>query len=288
MGDEQKKIIKDYMMITIGFFIVALSLTIFLIPADLAVGGITGLAMVIHRILPSMSVGMLVLAMNVILFGIAFLSIGLQFGTKSIYASLGLSLSIWLLERYLPFKGVLTEDVMLNLIYGILIQAIGMAIIFYENASTGGTDIVAKMLNKFFHLDIGKALLAADFIVTVMAIFTFGTKLGLYALLGVIFNGFIIDGMIAGLHRKMHVFIVSFQPETIKEFIINDLGRGATVYHGEGAYTNSPRKVIMAVMNKKEFIQLKGYIRKTDPQAFVTVGIVHEVLGKGFITNESW
>ncbi|KGG81313.1 membrane protein [Caloranaerobacter azorensis H53214] len=277
-----KNIVKDYVIISIGIIIVAFALSFFLVPADLAVGGITGLAMVIKSVIPSVSIGVLMFIMNLILFVVAFLLIGTQFGAKTIYASFGLSGAMWVFEKFFTIKGPVTDDILLNLFYGILIQGIGMAIIFYQNASTGGTDIIAKILNKFFSIDIGKSLLMADFVVTLLAVLTFGAKLGLYALLGVIMNGFVIDNVIEGLNVKMNVMVISSVPDKIKMFITEELERGATIYYAEGAYTNQTRPVIMAVMNKKEFIRLKSYIKKIDKKAFVTVSTVHEVLGEGF------
>lgn len=277
-----RNILKDYIIISVGIIIVAFALSFFLVPADLAVGGITGLAMVIKSVFPSVSIGALMFIMNLILFVVAFLLIGTQFGAKTIYASFGLSGAMWIFEKYFTIDVPLTDDILLNLFYGILIQGIGMAIIFYQNASTGGTDIIAKILNKFFSIDIGKSLLMADFVVTLLAVLTFGTKLGLYALLGVIMNGFVIDSVIEGLNIKMNVTVISSVPNKIKSFITKELERGATIYYAEGAYTNKTRPVIMAVMNKKEFIRLKSYIKKIDNKAFVTVSTVREVLGEGF------
>lgn len=277
-----KKIIKDYFIISLGVVIVALGLHLFLVPANLAVGGVSGFAIVVNNIFPNLSIGSIMLIMNIILFVIGFIFIGKQFGTKTIYASFALSGFIWVIEKLYPLEQPLVEDMLLNLFFGILIGGIGMAIVFYQNASTGGTDIIAKILNKYFHLNIGKSLLLADLVVTILAGLTFGLELGLYALLGVIMNGFIIDNIIEGLDLKISVSIISSQPDEIKAFINNNLVRGATIYRAEGAYTNQERPVITAVMNRKEFINLKAFIKKTDKNAFVMVSSVREVLGEGF------
>lgn len=277
-----KSIIKDYITITIGVIIVALGLTFFLVPADLAVGGVTGLAMVINSIYPQLSIGPMMIIMNLILFIIAFILIGRQFGAKTIYASFALSGTIWIIDVFVPIYEPLVDDMFLNLFFGILIQGIGMAIIFYQNASTGGTDILAKILNKFLHIEIGKALLISDFIITFLAGLTFGLELGLYALLGVIMNAFVIDNVIEGLNIKISISIITSYPEEIKKFINKDLNRGATIYRGEGSYTNVDRIVITTVMNKKEFIKLKKFIKKKDKDAFAMISNVREVLGNGF------
>ncbi|RKD21422.1 Uncharacterized membrane-anchored protein YitT, contains DUF161 and DUF2179 domains [Caminicella sporogenes DSM 14501] len=274
--------IKDYVIVTIGVIIVALGLSFFLVPADLAVGGITGLAMVINNIFPQIAIGPMLVVMNILLFIIGFILIGKQFGIKTIYASFALSGIIWVIEAFFHIEKPLVDDMFLNLFYGILIQGIGMAIIFYQNASTGGTDIIAKILNKFFYIEIGKALLLADFMITFLAGITFGLKLGLYALLGVLMNTVIIDSVIEGLNLKINISIITSSPDKIKKFINEELKRGATLYYAEGAYTNENRTVISTVMNKKEFIRLKKFIKENDKNAFVIVSNVREVLGNGF------
>lgn len=277
-----RKIIKDYMIITIGVIILALGLCLFLVPADLAVGGVTGFAMVINNTFPGLSIGHMMFIMNLILFAVGFILIGKQFGAKTIYASFALTGVVWIMDEFISIYNPIVDDMFLNLFFGILIQGIGMAIIFYRNASTGGTDIVAKILNKFFHIEIGKALLLSDFVITLLAGLTFGLELGLYALLGVIMNAFVIDNVIEGLNLKINVSIISVYSDEIREYINKELNRGATVYRAEGAYTNSNRTVITAVMNKKQFIRLKGFIKEKDEEAFVMSSTVREVLGNGF------
>ncbi len=275
---------KEYLIITLGFIIVALGLTVFLIPSNLAVGGVTGLSMIIHTHFNFLSVGFLLILINSILFIIAFFTLGPAFGSKSIYASLGLSASIWFIQKIFPAMKPLTDDLFINLIFGMLVSSTGMSLVLYQNASTGGTDILAKILNKFMHIPIGRSLLFVDFFITILAGLTFGPRLGLYALLGVIMNGMIIDNMIAGLGTKINVHIVCNNPEIIREFITKNLLRGATVYKAEGAYTNEPKTVIVAVMSKREFIRLKKHIELNEPSAFVTANVVHTVLGQGFLS----
>ena len=277
-----RDLIKDYLIISLGVVIVALGLSVFLIPANLAVGGVTGFAMVINNIFPHISVGSVMITMNVVLFIIAFILIGKQFGAKTIYASFALSGTIWLIEVIYPLNDVIVDNMILNLFYGILIQGIGMAVIFYQNASTGGTDIIAKIINKFFHIEIGKSLLFSDFLITLMAGLTFGLELGLFALLGVIMNAFIIDNIIEGLNLKIKLSIITICPEKIKEYITEELDGGATIDKGEGAVRGENREVLTKVINKKEFIRLKSYVKEVDEDAFVTASNIKEVLGNGF------
>ncbi|MCB2299135.1 YitT family protein [Clostridium tagluense] len=277
-----KKIIKEYILITIGLALVAVGFYFFLVPNNLAVGGVSGLAMIINLYVPALSIGAIMLVLNLILFIIGFIFIGSSFGVKTIYSSLGLSGMIWILEKTCPMSGSITNDLFLELIFGILIGAVGLGMVFNQNASTGGTDIIAKILYKYFHLDIGKALLLSDFLVTILAGIAFGPKIGMYALLGVIINGFTIDAVIAGMNICKKIEVVSSRGEEIKRYIIEELGRGATLYTAKGAYTNEEKEVITTVLGKKEFIKLKIYIKEIDKKAFIITYNVHEILGEGF------
>jgi uncharacterized membrane-anchored protein YitT (DUF2179 family) len=277
-----KKTIYEYVMITIGLILVAAGVYFFLIPNDLAAGGVTGLAMVINHYFPVLNVGAIMLVLNVILFIIGFIFIGSGFGLKTIYSSLMLSFIISMMEVLFPLEGPITQDIFINLIFGILVGAIGMAIVFNQNASTGGTDIIAKIFNKYMHLDIGKGLLLADLLVTLLAIAAFGATVGMYSLLGVILNGFIVDSAIQGFNVIKKVEIVSSKGKEIKEFIIKELDRSATLYDAKGAYSLQNKEVITTVLGKREVIRLKNYIKGIDSKAFIITYNVHETLGEGF------
>lgn len=271
---------KDFLLITIGVFLVAVSVVYFFQPNNIAAGGVTGLAIVINNYIPFISVGPLVLIMDGILYIIAFLVLGSKFGGKSIYASIVLSSSMWILDKFAYFP--VTDDLMLATIFGTLISALGMAIVFNANASTGGTDIIAKILNRFFHVNIGKSLLLVDFFVTMLGAITFGLNKGLYALLSVIINGFAIDKVIAGFNVCKEIIIISEKNEEISKFIIDELERGCTFLKGVGGYSGKENDLLYTILGRNEFIKLKRYITEVDKRAFITVGEVHEVLGEGF------
>ncbi|MDO6353698.1 YitT family protein [Caloramator sp. CAR-1] len=276
------KKIKEYILITIGLVFVAAGIEYFLVPNDLAAGGVSGLAIVINYYFPSISVGTFMLAANIILFIVAFILIGPSFGAKTIYASLGLSGIIWVMEKFFPIAKPLTNNLLLELIYGILISGVGMGIVFNQNASTGGTDIIAKILNKFFHFNIGKALLISDLVVTLGALITFGAEKGMYALLGVILNGAVIDEVIQGINTVKEVKIISSKNEEIKKFILDELGRGVTIYYARGGFTNEEKDMLVVLLSRREFIKLREFIKDIDERAFITVSNVHEVFGEGF------
>lgn len=275
---------KSYIWITIGSLLVAAGISFFLIPADLATGGITGLAMVINKVVPGITIGNALLVLNIILFIVGFLAIGKAFGAKTIYASFLLTGIIYVIDTFVVLEGPLVDDLLVNLIVGILISGIGLGIVFNQNASTGGTDIIAKVLNKFFNIEIGKSLLIADFVVVSLAAFSFGIELAIYAFLGIIFNGLIVDNVIEGFNLKISVSIISSESAAIQKFIVEQLERGATIYHAKGAYTNTNKEIVNSVMNKKEFVRLKNHIKSLDQNAFVMTSNVREVLGEGFLS----
>ena len=276
-----KENLKEYILILTGVFLVALAMEYFFIPNNITAGGLTGLAIVINYYIPAISTGPLVFMMDLFLFVIGFIFLGKNFGVKTIVSSFSLAGMMTIIENFFNPQA-LTNDLMLATIFGTLITAIGMAIVFNANASTGGTDTIAKILNKFFHINIGKSLLAVDFIVTLLGAITFGINIGLYGLLSVIINGIAIDKFIEGFHACKEVTIISTKSNEIGKFIMDDLERGCTYLKGVGAFTGQDTCVLYAVLGRNEFIKLKQYISKVDPKAFITVGEVREVMGEGF------
>ena len=271
---------RELTLITIGILLVAISVVYFFEPNNIAAGGITGLAIVINNYIPFISIGPLVLIMDVCLFIVALLVIGGKFGAKTIYSSLLLSSSMWIMQKFLPYT--VTNDLIISTIFGTLISACGMALVFNANASTGGTDIIAKILNRFFHFDIGKSLLMVDFFVTLLGALTFGIDIGLYGLLSVIINGVVIDKIIAGFNVRNEITIISKSNKEISKFILNDLERGCTFIKGMGGFTGEDTAILYTILERNEFIKLKQHISNIDKNAFITVGEVHEVMGEGF------
>lgn len=276
------KILKDYIIITIGVLLVASGLYFFMMQNNIAAGGISGLAMVLNHYIPWLPVGGMMFIIDGVLFVVAFLVIGPDFGGRTIYSSLLLSSTTFLLEKFVPMKESLTGDMFMEMIFGIIISAIGLAVIFNKNASTGGTDIIAKILNKYFQVNMGKGVLMADLVVVTMAMAAFGLRQGLYALFAVILNGMVIDRAIEGLNSCKQVKIISDKYLVIESFILEDLGRGATVYNATGSFSQNEIKVLETIVSTKEFIRIKNYIKEIDPNAFVMVADVHETLGEGF------
>ncbi len=276
------KAVKRFLIINVGILIMALGLYFFLFPDNLAVGGVSGLAMVIQTFFPAVNIGVLMLVFNVVLIILAFVLVDRSFGGYTIYASVALSLLIGILEKAMPMTHPFTDDMFLNLIFGILIQGIGMSVIFYEGASTGGTDIIAKIINKYTALNIGLSLFLADSLITLMAVFTFGLKQGLYAFLGILINGLVIDKIIAGFETKVHAIIVTDQGHDIADYIHKELDRGTTFLAGYGGYSKKDKAIISSVVSKREYLVLKKYIGESDEKAFLIVNFVNDVVGNGF------
>ncbi len=274
--------IKEFMLMNLGIIMVACGMYFFLMTNNLAIGGANGLAIVINYFIPNVSVGIIMIAINIVLFIVAFIFIGSNFGVKTIYSSFGVSFMILILEKTVKLTHSITGDLFLELIFGILISGAGMGIVFNQDASTGGTDIIAKILNKFFHIDLGKGVLLSDLSITVAAAFAFGPKLSMYAMLGVIINGFVVDSVIEGINISKEVTIISDKYDQINNFIIEDLNKGSTFYNGRGGFTNKEKNIIVVLIGRREFAKLKRYINEIDNEAFVTVNNVYEVFGYGF------
>jgi uncharacterized membrane-anchored protein YitT (DUF2179 family) len=272
---------KEYLLSTIGVAIVVIGLEYFHFPNGIASGGISGLALAINAIFP-ISPSVFVFVCNLILFALSFVFIGGSFGIKSIYSTIVTSLLMWLCEEVLP-PIVVTDNLFLASVFGSAVVAFGTAIVFNQGASTGGTSIIAKFINKFFHMPIGQGLLIADCTITILAIYSFGIEKGLFGLLSTIIIGNLIDKFIAGINPVKQVFIITKEEKLVVSFINNEIDRGCTILTGRGGYTKSDTSVIYSVLTSKQFITLKQFIRENNPDAFLTVGEATEALGKGFV-----
>lgn len=279
---KRKFDMKSFLIMNFGVLLLSIGLYYFLMPSNLAVGGVTGLAIVVNHLFPKVPIGIIMIIANIFLFVLAFTIIGKEFGGYTMYNSLAFSGMTFLLELITPMNKPLVDDLLINLIYGILIQGIGMAIIFNQNSSTGGTDIVAKIINKFTNLDIGKSLFLADSLIVVGAVLVFGVELGLYALLGILINSAIIDKVIAGFNTKIEMAIISDKEAEISKFITSEIKRGVTLFFGVGGFSNSEKRIINTVVSRREYLIIKNRVKEIDPKAFIWVSFVNEVLGEGF------
>lgn len=275
--------IKEFLLINLGLLLVALGIFFFKIPNNFATGGVSGLAIVISKFFHNISVGPLMMIINIVLLVAGFIFVGFSFTSKTVYSSFMLSGMVWFLERLCPpMPGPLTGDTFLELIFAILLPGIGSAIVFNQNASTGGTDIIAKILNKYMHINIGKTLLMADFLITLAAGAVFGIRIGMYSVLGLFMKGFIIDIMIESMNVSKQMVIISKESDTIKNHIVKELHRGATVHCAKGAFTDEEKEVITTIVNRRQAIALRIFIRSIDSKAFISITNTSEIIGKGF------
>lgn len=276
-----KQLIKEYLFIAIGSFFVSVGVYYFMVPENLATGGVSGLSIVLSNYI-SIPISIINFSLNIILFIMGFIFLGKEFGGKTIFSVIFLSLFMYLMEAFFPVSAPVTDEILLNLICGIVLSAIGLSIVFNQNASTGGTDIVAKILNKYFNMDIGKGLMAADVIVVALAFFTYGLQTGIVGAFGWFLNGVVVNYFLDGFSVKNEVVIISHKHDEIKKYIFDKLDRGVTMYKAEGGYTNEEKDIIVTILDRKEYYILKRQLKIIDPDVFVTVRTVQEVYGFGF------
>lgn len=284
--EYMRKYILVFLLLNLGSLMDAAGFYFFLAPNKIAAGGINGLALVLNSFFPELPLGLLVLIMSIILLITGFILIGTVFGLKTVYCSIIIPIMIWSMEKLYPLEAPLASDILVQLIFGVLISGIGLAILFNQNASSGGTDIAARILRKYYHTDMGKGLLIIDFFITIAAGAIFGIEKGMYALLGVIMYGFIIDAFIEGFSMSKNVTIISRESAAVKQYIVEELDRSATIYRATGAFTGQKWDVIITIVDRREFIKLRNFIRELDNRAFISVQNTHEVLGEGFKTIE--
>ena len=271
-----KQAVKEYTILTFGTLIIACAVYFFMIPSHVTVGSISALAMVLSNFLP-LPVSVITLSMNIVLLGIGFLLIGKEFGAKTVYASILLPGYLALFELVLPNFQSLTQDALLDVVCYILIVSVGQAMLFSSNASSGGLDIVGKLMNKYLRMELGKALSLSCMLVALSSAFCYDKKTVVLSVLGTYFGGIMVDRFIFGMNIKRKVCILSPKLEEIKNFILYDLHSGASINELIGAYDNQPRREIVVIVDNTEYRKLMDYMRKTDPKAFMTVYSVNEM-----------
>jgi len=268
----------NYIGITLGAFITALGMSVFLIPNKIASGGVSGLATVIHYTF-GFKVGITMLAINIPLFCFGLKEFGLRFIYKTLYATVILSLFVDLLGSFVTSP---TSDLLLSSIYGGLVVGLGLGLVFRFGATTGGTDLAAQIIYRYLQISVGQTLLLIDGLVIVLAAFVFGIERALYAFLVVFLTAKVIDLIQEGEGFAKAVFIISDHGPAIGDTIIKDLNRGVTYLHGKGGFSGRSREIILVVVARSELSTLKNLVRAIDEQAFVMVANMNEVLGEGF------
>ncbi len=275
---EKKKVIKEYIYITAGLMIAAAAIYFFMIPGNIVMGSITGLAMVLVHVVP-VPISVMTLILNIICLVLGYILIGREFGVKTIYVSVLLPFMLNIFERIFPNQHSLTNEIILDALAFIILVSIGQVIMFNQNASSGGLDVIAKIMNKYFYLDLGKSVTIAGMAVVFSSLFFYDTVTLVVGALGTYFNGIVVDEYISGFSRKKKVSILSKKHEELKDYIMNDLKRGVTLYTAKGGYDKKEREELVTILNKNEYALLMKRIRETDKEAFVTVATISEVVG---------
>lgn len=273
-----KRTIIDYLGITVGSFLIALALTVFLVPNKIAAGGVSGLATVIYYI-TSFPIGITMLVINIPLFFAGVKIMGKSFGVRTIYGIISLSVFTDLLQ---PHMVSLTDDLLLASIYGGVLGGIGLGIVFRSRGTTGGTDMIAALINYFTGITVGEGLLIADGVVVALAGIFFNLEVALYAAVTIFINSQTIDIVQEGLNFKKGVLIISDSAEEINDMVVNELNRGVTEFDAKGGYTGDKKEVLLCIISRSEVSELKKAVAEIDQDAFVIISNVHEVLGEGF------
>lgn len=268
--------LREFVIITIGTIIAASAVYFFMLPSHVAVGSGSALALILSNYIP-LPVSALSLILNVFLLLMGFLLIGPEFGIKTVYSAIALPFILGVYEKIFPDFQSLTQDPALDVLCYILVVGIGMALLFSCNASSGGLDIVAKIMNKFLRMDIGQAMSTAGMAVALSSALCYDKKTVVLSILGTYFGGIVVDHFIFGLNIKRRVCIISPKLEEITQFVLHTLHSGATLNEIIGAYDNTPRRELITIVDKQEFKSLMDHVRKVDPTAFITVYAVSEV-----------
>ena len=276
---------KKYIWIFFGSFLISAGLYFFLIQHDIAAGGVSGFSVVLSNIFPVLSVGVTNAVLNVLIMSLGVIILGFDFAKKSICASLVLSAFIIIFERIFP-DVILTNDKIINIIFGAITMSLGLAIVFYNGSSTGGTDLIASVLNKLTGIPIHISMFLADFVVVISSMIVFGVELGLYAVLTIMIQSIGIDYFIQGFGRKIAILVISDKYEEINKLIISKHKKGVTLLKAEGGYSYDDKKVVMTVTPFRMYPKIREEIINVDKKAFIFTYQVSEVLGEGFTFDQ--
>lgn len=268
--------------LNLGLLLTAVGIAWFKTPNHFAFGGTSGLSILLAATFPQIDVGGFMWIINAVLVVLGFIFLGVQCMGWTIYSSFALSFFVSLCERLWPLSAPITGDTLLELIFAVLLPALGSAIVFDIGASTGGTDIVALILAKRTSMEIGKALMLSDVLIVMAAAVKFGMATGLYCILGLMGKAFVVDGAIERIHLSKVCTVITANPQPVLDFIIGEMNRSATVQRAYGAYTHHETAVVVTVLTRRQAVQLRNFLRANDPKSFITIVNSSEIIGKGF------
>lgn len=269
---------KEWLIITFGMFLIACGVYFFLVPSEVIFGSVSGLSFVLTKLI-NIPMSYLTFLLNGVLLIIGYIFVGKEFGTKTVYTSMLLPVFLWIFERAFPVQGSITHNNVYDLALYIFVIALGQAMLFNVNASSGGLDVVAKIINKYTHMEIGKAVTIAGFVAASSSILVYDVSTLIISLFGTYLNGLVVDYFIEGFNKKKRVCIVSDDYLEIKDYILNDMHRGVTMYPIIGGYQHENKTELQVILTKFEYKHLLNYLHHSEYQAFITVSTVNEVVG---------
>ena len=273
---------KEIAYLHLGTLLMSVGVYFFKFPNHFTTGGVSGISILVSKYLPEISTATMNLILNAALLLIGLMFLGKKFSVRTAYCSMLFSFLTLAMEKLWPMDAPMTTQPLLELMFAVGLPAVGSAILFNVNASSGGTDIIAMLVKKFSHVHIGLALALADLLVAIGACFAFGMETGLFSLFGLFVKSVLVDEVMDSLHTYKVFQIITENPDPICRFIMENLHHGATVTEGEGTYTHQKRKIIMTVINRSQAIRLQMFVRATDPHSFITITSSSEIVGKGF------
>lgn len=278
-----KQFLTEYALLTLGTALVAMGTYFFKFPNHFSTGGVTGIAVILSSIFPSISSSLFASVINVAFLLLGFGVLNRGFGVRTVYCSLLFSGMLTGLEWLVPLSGPLTDEKLLELFFGVILPALGSAILFNTQGSTGGTDILAMILKKFTSLDIGMALLYVDVLIAGSTLILIDIETGLFSLLGLVLKSVLVDSVIESLNRKKSFILVTSCPEEVCDFITHTLHRSATFWKGEGAYSHQDKWVVLTALSRAQAVALRRHLKSVDPHAFMLITNSSEIFGKGFL-----
>ena len=273
---DYKSILIEINILTIAIAVIAVAVYFFLVPSHTSISSMSGLGIVLSNFVP-LPLSAITMILNVVLLIIGFFTCGKEFGLKTVYTSVMLPVFLGIFENIFPNTGSITNSQELDVLCYILVVSVGLSILFNRNASSGGLDIVAKIMNKYFHMELGKAMSLSGMCVALSAALVYDKKTVVLSVLGTYFNGIVLDHFIFDHNIKRRVCIITKKEEELRQFIVRDLHSGATIYEAIGAYNMEKRKEIITIVDKGEYQKLMKYINQEDPEAFITVYTVSDM-----------
>ena len=278
---QGQELARDYLLMTAGTVLMTAGVYFFKIPNGFSTGGVSGIGTLLGRV-TAVSPSAWITILNIALLAVGFLVLGREIGIRTVYCSLLFSGLTQLCERFIPLSAPLTDQPFLELAYAMILTSFGSAMIFYAHASSGGTDIIALILKRFSHLNVGLALLCVDFLIAAGSFFVFGIRTGLFSMAGLFAKAFLVDSVIENLDACKHFTIITTRAEELLPFILITIHHGATIEEARGAFTGEDKSVIHTVCRRSEAVQLQQKVREVDPHAFIIITTSSEIIGRGF------